>query len=67
MPMPYLTKNEIIKLFAWYYSTDVNGATRNYENAKRSHTLQQILDRIYAEYGDDLFYKPNNRYQLEIN
>ena len=67
MPMPYLSKNEIIRLFAWYYHTDTNGATRNFENAKRSHSLQEILDRIYAEYGDDLFYKPNNKYQLEIN
>lgn len=67
MSMPYLNKQQIIDLFAWYYHTDANGAVRNYENAKRSHSLQQILERIYAEYGDDLFYKPNNKYQIEIN
>lgn len=67
MPMPYLTKQQIIDLFAWYYRTDANGAIRNYENAKRSHSLQTILDRIYAEYGDDLFYTPNRKYQIEIN
>jgi hypothetical protein len=67
MSMPYLTKQQIIDLFAWYYHTDTNGTIRNYDNAKRSHNLQQILDRIYAEYGDDLFYMPNRKYQIEIN
>lgn len=63
---PYLTKKQIVSLFKWYYHADEEFAISYYNNALKSHSLERILDAIYNEYGDELFYKPLYP-QLEYN